>query len=166
MEFTMTRTTAIAILVVAATLEAAEDALVRVGLHANVLWHRAALFGLATAILFAYGWTVNAPPWDFGKLLGLYVVLFFVIAQIISWGFFKQTPSPSVICWRRVHCRRRHHHFASKSMIFACEHLWSRMDALDPRQSCRLELDHDRDVQAILVSEKIRCEAGVVHGVV
>jgi hypothetical protein len=26
--------------------------------------------------------TVNAPPWDFGKLLGLCVVFFFVIAQL------------------------------------------------------------------------------------
>jgi small multidrug resistance family-3 protein len=51
----------------------------------------------AAAILFAYGWTVNAPPWDFGKLLGLYVVLFFVIAQLISWLFFKQTPSMTLV---------------------------------------------------------------------
>jgi hypothetical protein len=31
----------------------------------------------AAIILFAYGLTVNAPPWDFGKLLGLYVVISF-----------------------------------------------------------------------------------------
>ena len=31
-------------------------------------------------VLFTYGLTVNAPPWNFGKLLGLYVVFFFIIA--------------------------------------------------------------------------------------
>ena len=48
-------------------------------------------------ILFAYGWTVNAPPWDFGRLLGLYVVFFFVIAQLLSWLVFKQVPSTAVL---------------------------------------------------------------------
>ncbi len=56
-----------------------------------------AVFAAAAVVLFAYGFTVNAPPWDFGKLLGLYVVFFFVIAQLISWLFFKQTPSPMVL---------------------------------------------------------------------
>jgi small multidrug resistance family-3 protein len=35
---------------------------------------------------------VNAPPWDFGKLIGIYVVFFFSIAQLISWLVFKQIP--------------------------------------------------------------------------
>jgi len=48
-------------------------------------------------VLSLYGWTVNSPPWDFGKLLGLYVVFFFVIAQLISWIVFKQAPSTMVL---------------------------------------------------------------------
>jgi small multidrug resistance family-3 protein len=44
-------------------------------------------------VLFSYAWTVNAPPWDFGRLIGLYVVFFFVVAQAISWLGFKQPPS-------------------------------------------------------------------------
>jgi small multidrug resistance family-3 protein len=39
---------------------------------------------------------VNAPPWDFGRLLGIYVVFFFVIAQLISWLVFNQPPSRGV----------------------------------------------------------------------
>lgn len=93
----MNRTTAIIILLFAATLEAGGDAVIRVGLHTNTAWHRSVLFAAAATILFAYGLTVNAPPWDFGKLLGLYVVFFFVLAQLISWLFFKQTPSPTVL---------------------------------------------------------------------
>jgi drug/metabolite transporter (DMT)-like permease len=93
----MSRSTAILILLLAASLEAGGDAIIRVGLHTNSTWHRYVLFFAAAIILFAYGWTVNAPPWDFGKLLGLYVVFFFVIAQLISWLFFKQTPSMTLI---------------------------------------------------------------------
>ena len=48
---------------------------------------------LAAILLVACGYTVNAPPWDFGRLLGLYVVFFFVIAQLLSWLDFKQPPS-------------------------------------------------------------------------
>jgi len=40
---------------------------------------------------------VNAPPWDFGRLLGLYVVFFFVIAQLLSWLVFKQVPSTAIL---------------------------------------------------------------------
>ena len=69
----------------------------RVALHSSSTSLRVGLFVLAGAVLFAYGWTVNAPPWDFGKLMGLYVVFFFVIGQIISWVFFKQPPSLSTI---------------------------------------------------------------------
>jgi hypothetical protein len=76
-----------------AACEAGGDALVRVGLQINVLWQRTALFSLAAVILFAYGWTVNATPRDFGKLIGFYVVFSFIIAQLISWLIFKRTPS-------------------------------------------------------------------------
>jgi drug/metabolite transporter superfamily protein YnfA len=93
----MTRTTTVLILFAAAILEAGGDAIVRFGLRSSALWQRAALFAVAALVLFAYGWTVNRPPWDFGKLLGLYVVFFFVIAQIISWLAFKQSPSPHVL---------------------------------------------------------------------
>jgi drug/metabolite transporter superfamily protein YnfA len=89
----MTRAMAIVVLFVAALLEAGGDALVRFGLRSAIFWQRVLLFAVAALILFAYGWTVNRPPWDFGKLLGLYVVFFFVIAQVISWVAFKQTPS-------------------------------------------------------------------------
>jgi drug/metabolite transporter superfamily protein YnfA len=93
----MNRTTAIFILLCAAILEAGGDALVRAGLRNSAPGVRAVLFGLGAAALFAYGWTVNAPPWDFGRVLGLYVVFFFVIAQGMSWYFFGQPPSRSVM---------------------------------------------------------------------
>src|SRR5450631_1062628 len=93
----MNRTMAVLILLAAAVLEAGGDALVRAGLRDPSLGARAVFFALGAAALFAYGWTVNAPPWDFGQVLGLYVVFFFVIAQTMSWFFFHQPPSRSVL---------------------------------------------------------------------
>jgi drug/metabolite transporter (DMT)-like permease len=89
----MSRITGIAVLLLAALLEAGGDALMRVGLHKHLPGQRSVFFALAAGVLFAYGWTVNAPPWDFGKLIGIYVVFFFLIAQLISWLVFKQIPS-------------------------------------------------------------------------
>src|SRR5208282_4627744 len=96
-EVTMSRNTTILVLFLAALLEAGGDAVIRAGLHKTLLWQKASLFALAAVVLFAYGWTVNSPPWDFGKLLGLYVVFFFLTAQAISWLVFKQFPSPAVV---------------------------------------------------------------------
>jgi hypothetical protein len=93
----MTRTVAVSILAFAALLEAGGDALIRVGLHTGSSNSRGALFAVAAVVLFAYGWTVNAPPWDFGKLLGLYVVFFFTFAQLISWLVFSRPPSAAVL---------------------------------------------------------------------
>jgi drug/metabolite transporter superfamily protein YnfA len=93
----VSRAASVLVLILAASLEAGGDAIVRIGLHSTSTWHRAALFTVGAVVLFAYGWTVNAPPWDFGRLLGLYVVFFFVIAQLISWMVFKQRPSLAVL---------------------------------------------------------------------
>jgi hypothetical protein len=83
--------TAYVLLLSAAALEAGGDALVRVGLHSPPL-NRAAFFAAGAVVLFAYGVTVNSPPWDFGKLLGVYVTLFFVVAQVINIVFFRVWP--------------------------------------------------------------------------
>jgi small multidrug resistance family-3 protein len=49
------------------------------------------------ASLAAYGLVVNAPRWDFGKLLGVYVVLFFLVAQVVAWVRFGQAPTLPVV---------------------------------------------------------------------
>jgi len=85
------------LLLTAALLEASGDAVVRLGLHASTTLVRMALFVIGGVILFSYGYAVNAPPWDFGRLLGVYVVFFFLIAQLISWIVFHQRPSTAVL---------------------------------------------------------------------
>jgi small multidrug resistance family-3 protein len=85
----MSKLASILLLFLAALLEAGGDWLVRKGLH-TVSWPRVGWFVLGAVVLFAYGWTVNRPPWNFGELLGLYVVFFFIAAQIISVFLLKE----------------------------------------------------------------------------
>jgi drug/metabolite transporter superfamily protein YnfA len=92
----MNLVTAYLLLLLAAVLEAAGDALVRVGLHSSSTGTRIGLFAAGAVVLFSYGLAVNSPPWDFGKLLGVYVTLFFVVAQVINLVFFNVRPDMSV----------------------------------------------------------------------
>jgi len=93
----MTRGTSILVLLFAAALESGGDALLRSALRTSQVPVRILLFAAGAVVLFAYGWVVNAPSWDFGRLLGLYVVFFFVMAQVIAWLAFSQLPSRSLL---------------------------------------------------------------------
>ncbi len=93
----MTRLEAAGVLLLAAILEAGGDALVRIGLRQSTGGVRWLAFTSGALVLFAYGMTVNAPNWDFGRLLGLYVVFFFVVAQLMSWIVFHQQPTMTTI---------------------------------------------------------------------
>ncbi len=92
----MTTLNTLLILFAAALLEAGGDALVRKGLHTSAAVRNAFLLSGAV-VLFLYGCTVNSPPWDFGKLLGIYVVFFFVVAQLINWLIFHQVPNTRIL---------------------------------------------------------------------
>src|SRR5262249_54785230 len=89
--------TTLLVLFGAAILEAGGDAVVRGAIHASTTVSRVLLFFAGSVILFSYGWVVNVPPWDFGRLLGIYVVFFFIVAQLISWLAFNQKPSGAVL---------------------------------------------------------------------
>jgi drug/metabolite transporter superfamily protein YnfA len=84
-------------LLLAAILEAGGDALVRCGLHSPNTGSRIGLFSVGAIVLFGYGLVVNAPPWDFGRLLGVYVTLFFLVAQIINLVFFGTRPDLPIL---------------------------------------------------------------------
>jgi small multidrug resistance family-3 protein len=93
----MNRNVALAFLLLAALLEAGGDAVIRAGLHAPNSRIRWLLMAAGAAMLFAYGYTVNAPGWDFGRLLGVYIVLLFLVAQIVSWLAFGQRPGTALL---------------------------------------------------------------------
>lgn len=86
------------LLTLAATLEAGGDALARTALHSQAIpLIRLGLFSAAALVLFIYGVTVNLPPWDFGRLLGVYVCLFFLVAQIINFLVFGIRPTSPIL---------------------------------------------------------------------
>jgi drug/metabolite transporter (DMT)-like permease len=85
------------VLLLAAVLEAGGDAIVRTGLHAASWPSQVGLLALGAGVLFAYGVTVNLPSWDFGRLLGVYVTLFFLVAQVINWAGFGKQPTPAIL---------------------------------------------------------------------
>ena len=88
---------ALGILFLAAVLEAGGDALVRNGIHANTAVTKLMFMVVGAVVLFSYGYVVNSPPWDFGKLLGVYVVFFFVVAQLMNWVFYHQRPTGPIL---------------------------------------------------------------------
>lgn len=87
----------IAVLVLAAILEALGDSFFQAGLHRTSGATRFISFACGTAALALYGLVVNLPRWDFGRLLGVYVVLFFLVAQILAKLRFGQSPTLPIL---------------------------------------------------------------------
>ncbi|OYV57800.1 MAG: hypothetical protein B7Z71_12070 [Acidocella sp. 21-58-7] len=83
-------------LTLAAFLESGGDALIRKGLGVSGM-PRGLWFVAGAVTLLVYGVVVNLPGWDFGRLLGVYVALFFVAAQAISYFAFGQAPSVPIL---------------------------------------------------------------------
>ena len=81
------------LLLLAAVLEVGGDALVRHGLHRHGSWSMV----LGAAVLVGYGFTVNMTALDFSRLMGLYIVIFFLVSQTISVVFFREPLRASVM---------------------------------------------------------------------
>jgi small multidrug resistance family-3 protein len=84
------------VLAFAAFLEAFGDSLFQTGFYRSAGWGRIGAIAAGVIVLAAYGAFVNLPRWDFGRLLGVYVVLFFIVAQILNKVRFGQSPTPSI----------------------------------------------------------------------
>jgi len=50
-------------------------------------------------VLAAYGSVVNVPRWTSAKLVGVYVVLFFLIGADFSTKFASASPHPADLRW-------------------------------------------------------------------
>jgi small multidrug resistance family-3 protein len=81
----------VAALIAAATLEAGGNALLRQGLM-RAWWP---LLVAGVAILGLYGLLVNQSglQFDYGKLMGCYIVAFFLVSQILAVVIFHDSPS-------------------------------------------------------------------------
>jgi len=87
------RSGALFLLAIAAFLETYGDSCFQSALYRSSGMSRALAFAGGAVSLAAYGLVVNAPRWEFGKLLGVYVVLFFLLAQIVARVKFGQAPT-------------------------------------------------------------------------
>ncbi len=88
----------VAVLSIAALLEAWGDSWFQTGFYRASGAGRVAAVAAGSVVLALYGAVVNVPRWDFGKLLGLYVVLFFVMAQLLARVRFGQMPTVPIYC--------------------------------------------------------------------
>jgi len=84
------------VLTLAAFLEACGDSFFQVSFYRSSGLGRVLAFVAGVGVLAAYGSVVNVPRWDFGKLLGVYVVLFFLMAQLLAKVRFGQSPTPPI----------------------------------------------------------------------
>lgn len=87
----------IVFLIIATTLEACGDAVVRVAIYDNVGAYRFGLFFAGALLLLGYGSFVNLAPLEFGQVVGLYIATLFVMWQIINFLFFRAVPTIPVL---------------------------------------------------------------------
>ena len=81
----------VALLLVAALLEVGGDAGMRAGLQGRRIG-----FVLGVISLVSYGLIVNLSNLDFGRLMGIYISLFFVASQLLAVFVFKEKLQPAV----------------------------------------------------------------------
>ncbi|HTJ62841.1 MAG TPA: hypothetical protein VL899_03450 [Alphaproteobacteria bacterium] len=93
----MGKLTAFGILIVATILEAGGDAIVRKALGEQATGVRIGLFLAGAVVLFFYGLTINLAPFDFGRVIGLYIATFFVVWQVTNLIVFGAIPTPSIL---------------------------------------------------------------------
>ena len=82
----------IIVLVAAAAAEVVGDLGMRLGLAGHP-WG----YALGVLLLAAYGLIVNQPALAFGRLLGLYIVLFFVVSQLVALITLGERPTASLL---------------------------------------------------------------------
>src|SRR5580698_2504628 len=80
-------------LIVATTLEASGDAMLRVGLFERGGITRIAVMAVGAVLLFGYGLMVNLAPLPFERVVGLYIAVLFIVWQMVSYFTFRSVPS-------------------------------------------------------------------------
>ena len=97
-------------LILAITMEICGDASIRIGLRG----HKPLSFVVGAVLVICYGITVNFPTWSFGRTMGVYIAVFFIISQTIArlmlhehirlptivGGIFIVSGGLIILCWR------------------------------------------------------------------
>jgi drug/metabolite transporter superfamily protein YnfA len=85
-------------LILAAVLEIGGDAAIRHGLP-NAGWR---WLVVGAMILTAYGFAVNLNrAIGFGRVMGIYIAVFFIVSQVLSFVVFGRWPKARRSCLRR-----------------------------------------------------------------
>ncbi len=82
----------IIVLAAAAAAEVVGDLGMRLGLGGRP-WG----YALGALLLTAYGLVVNQPALGFGRLLGLYIAVFFVVSQLVALVTLGERPPASLL---------------------------------------------------------------------
>jgi small multidrug resistance family-3 protein len=85
------------LLLIATTLEASGDAVVRLGLYEYAGLMRLGLFLCGACLLFGYGLFLNLAPLESGQVVGLYIATLFVVWQVINFVFFRSPPTVPIL---------------------------------------------------------------------
>jgi hypothetical protein len=84
-------------LILATTLEAFGDAVVRIGVYNHAGLIRLGFFLGGAALLFGYGLMLNLAPLEFGRVVGLYIATLFVVWQVVNFLTFRAPPTLPVL---------------------------------------------------------------------
>ena len=87
---------ALVALAFAAFLEALGDSFFQTSFYRSSGAGRVYAFLAGAVMLAAYGSIVNAPRWDFGRLIGVYVAVFFLMAQFLNKIRFGHSPTTPI----------------------------------------------------------------------
>jgi hypothetical protein len=85
------------LLLIATTLEASGDAIVRMAIYNHAGLIRIGLFLAGAALLLGYGSFLNFAPLDFGRVVGLYIATLFVVWQVINVIAFRSFPTMPIL---------------------------------------------------------------------
>ena len=84
---------ALVFLLIATTLEAGGDAVVRMAMYNHAGPARIGLMAVGAALLFGYGVGLNLAPLAFGQVVGLYIATLFTVWQVVNLVVFRTAPT-------------------------------------------------------------------------
>jgi hypothetical protein len=84
-------------LIAATSLETFGDAIVRMGIGQTAWLPRSGLFLAGALLLFGYGVSVNLAPVEFGRVVGLYIAILFIMWQLVNLIVFRSPPGIPVL---------------------------------------------------------------------
>jgi hypothetical protein len=85
------------LLLIATTLEASGDAVVRMAIYNHSGLIRIGLFLAGAVLLLGYGSFLNLAALDFARVVGLYIATLFIVWQVINFIAFRSLPTMPIL---------------------------------------------------------------------